>query len=891
MKKITILFFVLSASILFAQTPQVGTKAWVEQQQRNSNPTVQDGSGSLGFLFDSTACGLNYAQASVKLGQRFSVACCPPVNGTVQPAPFPISTIPFCAQTVKAYLWCVVAGNGMPITATITDPVGNTQNFPMTMIGQDMDMCWGYTGTYTYRADVTSIVNGNGNYLISGLPVDPGAASHTNDVDGATLMIIYEDPTATYTGTLHMDDGCVVAPGGSLQHTMTGFTSCANSTSANSFMLIADLQGIGMDVSMNGGPNTPVVQEDWWNFVSSPTTLAQFQDSCDYFLNTSGSGDCYALALAGLYSQTTCATCIPAPNGLTITTTSVTTATCPGNGAATIAVTGGSGNYAITWNTIPVQTGFSASNLSGGIYAVNVVDSTAGICSAFSVTIPYNGPVPSVSTTALTCSSLGSATANVTGGIPPYSYSWLPTGGTASTAFNLPAGTYTVNVTDSTGCTVSAVDSVLNAAALVLGIITSDDNCGSPFGSATVSATGGQSPYTYLWQPGGDTTASVSNLAQGTYTVNVTDGSGCFVSSLVVINEGALTVNTSPFTIVSCGGPGQLLISANNPSATFSWQPATYLSNPNFQNQVVTPYTNITYTITVTTPCDTVTAMTHVIIDTVNHHNEPICMITVDTAIHKNVVVWERTNSPAHGSYNIYRETSPNVYGLIATQPVSQLTTYVDMNSTPTNYADRYRISTVDSCGFESVSSPHQRGVFLQLNYGTPAGYDLSWTGYEGLNVVIYKIYRGTTPSNLTYLVTAVGPSHTYTDANPPATGLLYMVEAVIPNGACIPSFPYTSMTGSHSNLAYTTMIGVNEYAENSFSISPNPTSSQLTIQIASLQPQPYSIYDLAGKLLQSGFTSGEKTIIDVQQLPAGMYFVQVGDEGKMRPQKFIKAE
>lgn len=73
--------------------------------------------------------------------------------------------------------------------------------------------------------------------------------------------------------------------------------------------------------------------------------------------------------------------------------------------------------------------------------------------------------------------------------------------------------------------------------------------------------------------------------------------------------------------------------------------------------------------------------------------------------------------------------------------------------------------------------------------------------------------------------------------------------------------------------------------------IFPNPTSTQLTIKTFSSQPQHYSIFDLTGKLLQSGNTSGKETIVDVQLLPAGMYFLRVGNESNIQTLKFIKAE
>lgn len=50
----------------------------------------------------------------------------------------------------------------------------------------------------------------------------------------------------------------------------------------------------------------------------------------------------------------------------------------------------------------------------------------------------------------------GSATATASGGTPPYTYSWVPSGGTGSAASGLTAGTYTVNVHDAGSCSGSA---------------------------------------------------------------------------------------------------------------------------------------------------------------------------------------------------------------------------------------------------------------------------------------------------------------------------------------------------------------------------------------------------------------------------------------------------
>ncbi|MFY7665057.1 reprolysin-like metallopeptidase, partial [Flavobacterium sp.] len=147
--------------------------------------------------------------------------------------------------------------------------------------------------------------------------------------------------------------------------------------------------------------------------------------------------------------------------------------------------------------------------------------------------------------------STGSATVNVTGGTAPYTYLWSPSGGTAATATNLAAGTYTVTATDANGCTIDRVFTITQpAAALALTAqsqINVACNAGTN-GSATVNvATGGTGTYTYDWSPGtptGDGTRTITGLASGTYTCTVTDSNGCtaFVNFTITQPAAALAL-------------------------------------------------------------------------------------------------------------------------------------------------------------------------------------------------------------------------------------------------------------------------------------------------------------------------------------------------------------
>ncbi|MFN8397566.1 MAG: M12 family metallo-peptidase [Bacteroidia bacterium] len=111
--------------------------------------------------------------------------------------------------------------------------------------------------------------------------------------------------------------------------------------------------------------------------------------------------------------------------------------------------------------------------------------------------------------------STGSATAAPVGGGGPYTYLWS-TGATTPTINNLNAGTYTVTISDSWGCTAPATTTITQPAVLVAAATNTATSCGLSNGSATGSATGGTVTYSYLWSNGG-TTATINNLASGNY--------------------------------------------------------------------------------------------------------------------------------------------------------------------------------------------------------------------------------------------------------------------------------------------------------------------------------------------------------------------------------------
>ncbi len=146
-------------------------------------------------------------------------------------------------------------------------------------------------------------------------------------------------------------------------------------------------------------------------------------------------------------------------------------------------------------------------------------------------------PTVTISSTNPSCTSNnGSATATATGGTTPYTYLWSNSATTASIT-GLGAGTYTVTVTATGGCTATqSVTLVTPGAPTVTTTKVNESAAGACDGSVSSSVSGGSTPYTYLWSNSA-TTASISGLCAGTYTVTVTGANNCTTTSSATVSS------------------------------------------------------------------------------------------------------------------------------------------------------------------------------------------------------------------------------------------------------------------------------------------------------------------------------------------------------------------
>jgi gliding motility-associated-like protein len=217
-----------------------------------------------------------------------------------------------------------------------------------------------------------------------------------------------------------------------------------------------------------------------------------------------------------------------------------------GSGTASVSVSGGEAPYTYSWSN-----GGTTSTISGlmaGSYSVTITDANGCIdeCSV-SVGEP-SGLTATCDAIDATCNGVqdGRLSVSALGGSEPYSYSWS-NGATTSIVFGVGAGTYGVTITDANGCIATCSSLVEQPSALSATCSKVDGNCqNNNEGSVSVSISGGDEPYSYVWSNGA-TTASISGLAAGTYSVIITDANGCEATC-------SNTVSVTPCCNVNNGG-------------------------------------------------------------------------------------------------------------------------------------------------------------------------------------------------------------------------------------------------------------------------------------------------------------------------------------------------
>ena len=459
------------------------------------------------------------------------------------------------------YLWSNAA-----TTASISSLTAGTYTVTITDANGCTDVA---TETVTEPTAVSASIGAQTNVDCFGNSTGSLTGSATGGTGAYTYLWSNAGTSATisslaagvYTLTVTDANGCTGTTNGTITEPTT-----LNATITSQTNVDCNGSSTGsLTVTASGG--TPAYTYLWSN--AATTATAGSLAAGAYTVTVTDANGCTAIASAT----------ITEPTALSATISSSTNVDCNGNstGSATVSASGGTTSYTYLWSN--AATTATASSLPAGAYTVTVTDAN-GCTATANVTLTEPNPLVANATldNDVSCNGFtdGGATASATGGTGAYTYLWSNAETTAAIT-NQGAGTYTVTVTDANGCTSVASVSISQPTALGSSI-TSQTNVacnGGASGAATVAATGGTTPYTYLWSNAA-TTAIASSLMAGNYSVTVTDANGCTSTSSVTITEpSALSSTITSQTNVACNGDATgsatVSVSGGTTAYTYAW--------------------------------------------------------------------------------------------------------------------------------------------------------------------------------------------------------------------------------------------------------------------------------------------------------------------------------
>jgi hypothetical protein len=269
-----------------------------------------------------------------------------------------------------------------------------------------------------------------------------------------------------------------------------------------------------------------------------------------------------------------------------------------------------------------------------------------------------------------------------------------------------------------------------------------------------------------------------------------------------------------------------------------------------------------------------------------------ICMVTVDT-MNKNMIIWEESNLTTLDSIYIYKETSiSGKYERIGANHSEDLTYFIDTASLPEQNASSYKISLVDTNGYESPLSRYHKTIHLTMNIGIGGVCNLNWDNYVGFSYKTFHVYRGSSLNNLQIIADLPINLFSYTDLNPPQGNLYYVIGITKTPGCNIGNLKSTAeyYTSTHSNFICLGTTNLKDNISDEYiNIFPDAANNVLNVILKDKSGvYEISILSSEGKeiLKQKVFND---TQIDISELQPGIYFIKIDSNKKQVVQKFIK--
>ena len=543
-----------------------------------------------------------------------------------------------CNNTSNGVINFIVSGGSQPYTVQWVDPVLSTDvNIVSSVTKTNL-----VSGTYSIRVNDSSLPENQVEFI--NIPVSSGVCCSILNVDNTTCSLNNGSVTGTsttqYSSTnysLYHGDG-VFSQSATTNQDNIIFGSL---TAGTYYMTVLDLGGCtGRSQNFIVEESEPLNYGLYMvpNSACGGTPIGKItitgitgQPPFTYLWDTGASGNTITGLTAGGYSVTvTDGYGCQLSKGETVVNVSQlgfgtftsTPPTCfAADGTISLTVTGGTSPYYYSASTGDVLISYSQtytiSGLSSGGYGFSVTD--AGLCQlnvSTSITSVNSMSSVSVNTTNSTCSSVnGEILISVVGGVTPYTYTLVSPGGnttnisgsqTAQLFSNLSSGTYSVAVSDSSGCAYIEEVTIIAENKYTISTQVSGTTCGGSNGAVTIFTTPGYTlPLDYSIDNGVydiiDTTltsVTFNNLTAGNHVVSVSDANDCIQTANILI-LGSTPLDFSLYS-TSCGtgNSGKITAFINQGETPFSFNWSNNVPN-NPQQIQVSGLTGGTYSLTI----------------------------------------------------------------------------------------------------------------------------------------------------------------------------------------------------------------------------------------------------------------------------------------------------
>lgn len=588
----------------------------------------------------------------------------------------------------------------------------------------------------------------------------------------------------------------------------------------------------------------------------SATITASGNGSIEWFIGAVSQGTGTSLSVSPS-STTTYNAVLTDGNGckdtkqVTVTVNTVPTVTAsvdvqPGcnqsTGSATASANGGSSPYSYNWSNM--QSGATATGLNAGNYTVTVTD-VKGCTATTNIGLSSIG-APTATASVVNnpgCNlSNGSVTVSANGGSGQFSYSWNTTPASSlQTVVNLPAGSYSVTVTDNVSQCQSVASVTLSApnSPTATASVVDVPGCNQSNGSAKVVVSGGSGQFSYLWNSTPTSTMETAgNLVAGSYSVTVTDD----VSQCQVIASVTLSNPTPPSVSINVDAQpgcntanGSATATPNGGSGQYSYN---WNTTPAQTSATATGLAAGTYTVIVTdnvSQCSTNESIT------LSPPNPPVATISGANV----VCAGSSTTLSASGGVN-YEWSSSETTNEITVSPTTN--TDYTVTVTDNNGCTATATATVN-VQQQPTPSITANGNVLTAGGGTFDSYQWLLDGIE-ITGATSQSYTATEDGNYTVVVT---------ENTCGGTSVAYPVSG-------------TGIKTINTALAV--------------SLLPNPNNGTFKLVLNDFYTYQVTISNLIGEVILKSDVQKERTF-SMNDAPKGVYLVNIKKAGISKTLKF----